>query len=200
MGSISSISLGGATFRVFGSVSGADAYLAASVIHADAWDALATAAKQRAVISATRILNRVPWAGSRSVPTQPLAFPRSGLTVDGVDIADTVVPDQICEATYEIAALLAGGTTSIETSATTATGVKRVRERVEGAIDTETEWFSPGGSAAGTGGGTRFPEPIQSLIAPFLGGPGGGGSEVYGADSCSTIEGASYGFGYGGLP
>lgn len=81
-----------------------DAY-AESSLTAATWIAEADAElKKAAIISASRQLTTaVYWKGKRATDTQALAFPRSELVVDGVEIADDIVPNPVKDACCEMA-------------------------------------------------------------------------------------------------
>ena len=75
-------------------------------IDAAAWDTADPTQKDKALVTATRILNELSWAGYAASSNQVLAFPRicsffeplMGFTVEAVDI-----PRRIKEATCELA-------------------------------------------------------------------------------------------------
>jgi hypothetical protein len=73
-----------------------------------AWSSATTDDKGRAVISATRYLDELEWIGDRASSTQALGWPRSGITLDGVALSSTTIPEQVEQATFDLAnALLA---------------------------------------------------------------------------------------------
>jgi hypothetical protein len=89
----------------YASVADADAYFAARANAA--WAALATdAAKEAALRSACDYIEAVyggRWLGDRVSDTQALSWPRSGVCVDGVEIADDAIPAQLVRANMELA-------------------------------------------------------------------------------------------------
>ncbi len=198
------ITIQGTLVEIYGTDTGARAYLATSV-HGAAWAALAVIDQQRGLASATRILERQNWLGDPTQPidktqpqpvdTQPLQWPRSGIVDrNGTAIADTVIPLPLIDAAYEIALdLITAGSTIQTDKDGTDLKVETTKQRV-GPIQTERtiERFEAAGSSRG-----RFPLIVQELLAPFIGGAGFGGT-AFGADQCSTIEGSDLGFsGYG---
>ncbi len=145
----------GQEYDTYATVQQADEYLAASVT-ADSWRAITDAdVKARYLVSATRLLDTQPWAGSKTDPDQPLAWPRSNTGVDGVE--DDVVPADIVNASIELAAALVDNV-DIATQQSTAQGIQSLRA----------------GSAAITffrganGVPARFPNNIMELIRKYL--------------------------------
>ena len=49
------------------------------------------------------------WKGSQTTETQALAWPRTGVVVDQIELADDALPVQLVRATCEVARLLAAG-------------------------------------------------------------------------------------------
>ena len=78
--------------------------------------------KNRALISATRWIDGLSFYGDRCTTTQALKWPREDYTVDGIDLACTLIPDAIKTATYELARALANDTDAI-TGTTGTTGI-----------------------------------------------------------------------------
>jgi len=88
-------------------VTEADAYLA-NRLAATEWAAAITADKERALITATGILDDLSWVGSVISDSQSLAFPRIGSYFDpalGCDVLlpDGAVPERVQKATFELA-------------------------------------------------------------------------------------------------
>lgn len=84
---------------VYGSIEKADNYFA-SVLHGQKWEYLDRSLKAKALVSATKLIEQLNFAGTPTVPSQPLSFPRG---------TDTLVPVAIEEATYELALALLKG-------------------------------------------------------------------------------------------
>jgi len=90
----------------FASAAEGDAYHE-SVIYAAAWDAADTAAKEQALVMATRLLDRkTTWKGTRVKSTQALAWPREDVECDDFEIPSNIVPVPVKDATAELARLL----------------------------------------------------------------------------------------------
>jgi len=209
----------GAAQIVYGTTAGADAYLKASSHGATTWNALDSAAKQRFLINAARILERQAWIGAptqtvnktnylaQPALTQPLQFPRTGLTdKNGVAVSSSTEPLQVTEASYELALSLAQSDATVLTQAVQGSNVKehRLLQRVEGAVqvDESTSYFAANSTTGGSG--TRFPTIVQELIGFWLAGTGGdtalSEAEIGAIDGCSSFEGADLGFFDLGLP
>jgi hypothetical protein len=107
----------------------ATAYFA-DAIHAAAWSAADSTTKDQALVTATRTLDRSAWAGTKTLNTQPLEWPRSGASDrDGNTLADDDIPTEIREGTYEMAIVLVqnsgaqAGSPSVRTISTGKTSV-----------------------------------------------------------------------------
>ena len=94
--------LKGPTANSYCELSFATAY-AANQAWADTWAALSQDKQEVALISATKWLETLPWAGSRCTATQALSWPRSGATCDGVTSDCAGIPYKILQAEVELA-------------------------------------------------------------------------------------------------
>lgn len=179
--------LDGVAYDVYADIATADEYLNASPDYAT-WDALTDPVKGRYLITATRILERQRWQGSKTDDDQLLAWPRSGLTYpDGTAVDENGIPQQIVDACCEIALSLALGT-DVQGTATTARTEKRLK-----AGSVEVEYFR-----GAEGAGYRFPLPIHELIGYWLAGAAltltGTGSGMDGESAFGTGYGVTRGF------
>lgn len=141
-------------------VSRADAttYFADSLRSAS-WVALADTTKDQALVTATRMLDRQLWAGTKTSDSQELEWPRTGVTDAYGNVVDPdTVPQSIIDACCELALSLALNPSG-ETNANAGSNIKRV----SAAKGTDIEFFRP--TTAG-----RFPTIVQELIRGFLGG------------------------------
>lgn len=118
--------LAGATANSYVTLAAADTYFE-TVPDSSTWTDKTTDAKNRALISATRWIDALSFYGNRCSTTQALRWPRTDYTVDGVDLACTVIPDGIKVATYELARALANDTSAI----TGSTGTTGIYDQVE---------------------------------------------------------------------
>lgn len=162
------VSLGGNEYEVFADLATADTYLAAEP-HADLWREGDAEANGRADVSATRILNRMRWPGTKADADQALAWPRSGTALADVD--EFTIPQPIIDASIELANAIRNGYDA-SNQASTASGVRRQK-----AGSVEIEYF-----ASVSIDGYRLPLPVMELIGPYLGGEGSlaGGAIVSG--------------------
>ena len=69
--------------------------------------------KKRALISATRWIDTLVYYGDRCDDDQALKFPRTNYQVDGVELACTLIPQNIKYAQFELAFALANDTDAI---------------------------------------------------------------------------------------
>ena len=153
------ITIGSSDYESYSSVAQADDYFNASTDFAT-WDGYSTDEKARALVSATRLIDRQTWAGSENTDiVTDLAFPRTGLTYcDGTAVDETTIPPEIVEACQILALYLATGT-DIQTSNTGGQVVKRLK-----ADTVEIEYQSVDLDDA-----TRFPLPVMELVKCFMG-------------------------------
>lgn len=77
-------------------------------LHTEAWDAITDdAVKSASLIQATKIIDRENrFKGSRLSTTQKLAFPRSDIYIDGIEVDYLTVPQDIIDAVCEYAIYL----------------------------------------------------------------------------------------------
>lgn len=113
--------VGGAAANSYVTLAAADIYFE-TVPDSSTWTNKTTDAKNRALISATRWIDALSFYGDRCSETQALKWPRDNYTVDGIDLACTLIPDGIKTATYELARALANDTSAI-TGTTGTTGI-----------------------------------------------------------------------------
>jgi len=137
------------------SVAAADAYHAARANAA--WAALATEAKEAALIRATDYLGGTygqRWKGYRVSAEQTLDWPRYDVAVNGYLVASDAVPAAVANACAELALRASSGPLTVD--------VGRMKSRVKvGPIETE---YVSGGSAQ-----TRFTA-VDAMLAGYLGG------------------------------
>jgi len=92
------------TMPYYGTIDGGDEYFG-NILDCDGWLEAAIMRKGKALVMSTQIIDRFNYAGSKYVPSQEKAFPRSVATI----------PDNIIYACYEISnALLEGKDPAIE--------------------------------------------------------------------------------------
>jgi hypothetical protein len=90
-------------FFVYATDLAATDYLLGDISRDPVWGSLSADEKKRALISATRYLDRLPWAGAKTVSSQINAFPRTGIVdADGQEASGT--PQEIVDACCILAA------------------------------------------------------------------------------------------------
>lgn len=159
------------------SLADADTYYVLST-QFDAWDALTDDQKERSLATATRMIDRQSWAGTKTSQAQDLQWPRTGvLYANGDEVDPDEVPAQIIEAEI-LLALMIFQNPAIESQTNTAGNIKHL---VAGTA--EVEYFRPTR-------GTRFPTSVQELIGQWLTSfvtASSGGGAAYGTDQCSNF-------------
>jgi len=118
--------LSGASSNSYVTLAAADAYFETTP-ESSTWTDKTEDQKNRALISATRWIDALSFYGARCTDTQALKWPREEYTVDGIDLACTLIPDGIKTATYELARALANDTDAI----TGTTGTSGIYDAVE---------------------------------------------------------------------
>lgn len=156
-------------YNTYGDLASAKLYLQAAIgAGPKAWNALAAVGtltaddvKGQYLVQAFRMLDVLAWSGSKTSSSQPMAWPRTGVTdIDGNPVAVDAVPKAIENAMYELAAQLAGDPT-IATAVQSGSNVHRVEAKGVG-----VQFFRPTNIP---GVSPTFPVPVQRLIGPFLG-------------------------------
>ena len=104
--------LGGVSANSYVTLATADAYFE-TVPDSSTWTSKTTDQKNRSLISATRWIDALTFYGDRCAETQALKWPRNNYTVDGIDLACTLIPEGIKVATYELARAFANDTDAI---------------------------------------------------------------------------------------
>lgn len=157
------------------SVADASEYFALAV-HGAAWVSADTSVREAALVSATRMLDRQRWSGSKASPSQALQWPRSGLTDrDGNTLSDATVPQEVVDATCELALSLIDNP-DLQNSDNSGSNIKRVK-----ADTVEVEYIR--GKT-----GSRFSVLITELIGLWLAGSSYNGPFISGADNESGLS------------
>ena len=118
--------VGGASANSYVTLATANTYFE-TVPNSSTWTDKTDDQKNRALISATRWIDALNFYGDRCDETQALKWPRDNYTVDGIDLACTLIPEGIKTATYELARALANDTDAI----TGNTGTTGIYDQVE---------------------------------------------------------------------
>lgn len=177
------VTISAVNYTVYGEHTGAGSlteYAGGSLAYASSFAAATSDNQKRALVEATRVLDRLPWTGTKTVAGQALAWPRTGVTLaDGTAVDPNTIPQPIIDAAYELA--LAGlADSSLFTSTTTAKQTKRLNAK-----GVEVEYFGPRE-------GGRLPGRVAELLAPYLAGTSssglGAGSYAAGVDGESAFD------------
>lgn len=156
-----------------------DDYLDDSLRGGLTWEATDPDTKARAAITATRLIDRLTYEGTKTSAVQDLEFPRDGLTDKyGDALPDATTPEEVLDAHAELTLELVLDS-ELEARISTAEGqtFKRVK-----AGSVELENFLPGAFVSIT----RFPSRIQNLLAPFVAGADVALSENIGDSSAAS--------------
>lgn len=167
------------TANSYATVAEADTYLDDS-IRGESWSFLDEDSKRRALLTATKLMDRRIWDGEVADESQALAFPRTGLA----DYGSTQFPNPIVEGCIELAF-------ELTLDASIAEGAKDNNTKRLKAGATEVEYFRPGGSR-GVGSVKRFPDSVEEIISPLLGASRRAG-ESYGTSETSHFDNDPYG-------
>jgi hypothetical protein len=167
---------------VYADVEMADAYLNAAV-HGQSWFALDDDTKGRALVSATRTLDRQSWKGDLADPVTPQALDWPRINTGIVGVVGTAIPEDIVDASIELALSLSQGS-SVQTETNVAQKISSLK-----AGSVSISYF--GGAEVTTT--QRFPTIIDELLAPYL---LSGGSSL-GANNFGSTQGVGSGMAYG---
>lgn len=171
----------GLEYDTYATVAQADDYLNASVT-ATGWQALTSEDdKARYLVTATRTLDRQRWRGTKTDPAQPLEWPRTGTGVTGVE--DDVVPQDIINASIELAAALVDDTASV-----TSQNNEQTIQSLKAGSAAITYFRGAGGEP------TRFPFNIMELIGDYLAGTAGAVGVIASGTDGETVTSKDYGY------
>ena len=180
---MATVIISGTSYDVYADESTASTYLTAR-IGADDWFSASSTDRKKALVSATRMLDRQQWQGTKTVDSQPLEFPRDGLTdCDGTSLSDNTTPQGVVDGSIELAYQLILDST-VQDSAGTGSNVKQLK-----AGSAEVTFFKPT-IGASSSANTRFPTTVQDLVKCFLNGSGRSsavGGLASGTDATSTF-------------
>lgn len=113
--------------------------------------------KGRALVSATRMLDLQSWVGAKTSPSQPMEWPRDGVTDrDGVAVANTVIPADIQAACCELALALLLDPSLQESTSGSSSNTKKLEAK-----GVSIEYFGPVQ-------GSRFPTAAYERFAFYL--------------------------------
>lgn len=172
----------GTSGNSYATIAEADTYLDDST-RALAWETTDDDTKARALITATRLLEKQCWQGTKTNPAQTLHWPATGAFYeDGSAVDPNTIPPEIVAGTIELAFELTQNV-ELEGSDSTASNIKSVK-----AGSAQVEFWRVGG-AFGLAGTGRFPPVVQEYVGELMCGAGGvGGSEAFGTGSQSQFD------------
>lgn len=148
------ITIGSTPVSVYADVGEADAYLEGA-FHASNWLTATTLQKQQALITATRLLDRQRWKGSKEDEAQDLEWPRTGTGVSWVE--DDTIPEKVEQAGIELALALIDGST-VQGDANTAQKIQSLK-----AGSVALTYFR-----GAEGEPKRFPQIVHELLVDLL--------------------------------
>lgn len=160
-----SVTIGSDTYNIYGSLAGANTYLAAR-IGSEAWTAATETTKEQGLVSGTRLIQT--WLASR------------GYTVDPASAVDI----EIEQANYELAFALVADP-SVITASTSAVNTRRLK-----AGSAEIEYFRPG---QGGRFPTLVQALLNAWLTEQGGAPGFGLPYASGTCETSSLTGDDYG-------
>ena len=161
----------------YGSRAEANTYFDDSLRKAE-WAAFSDDTKDQGLIEATRVFERQAWAGEKEVPSQTLAFPRTGLLdKDGNSLTGAETLAIVSEAQFEYALVLINDIDALNVRDATGSNVKQV-----GAGSAKIIFFK-------STKGSRFPLTVTDLIGDFF---GGSGSTVIGGFVSGNCDSSSF--------
>lgn len=190
--SLTTITVSGVTYDVYGSVNELVAYAAASILPSGVTFTTDFTRQQQLIVTGTRLFERTSWRGTKTSSSQALQWPRDGINDRDGNSIDGTTPDDIFNGFFELAILLDNDPDNqILTSEQNAGNGNKKKERelnrVEGAVtqETETEYFIP---LVGTRTGAhRLPLAVYEFVKPWL-----ASSQVVTGISSGTDETSSF--------
>ena len=136
----------------------ADAYFA-DRFNSDGWTNATVEDKDLVLILATKMIDSKKYQGSRTDSTQSLAFPRYYLYIDGIELDTATVPQNVLDATCELAIYYLDNP-SVTSSSPTASTSEYSSVKV-GSIEVEY----PDAGSANVDSVDEFPVIVDSLLA-----------------------------------
>ncbi|MBI4774217.1 MAG: hypothetical protein HY788_08560 [Deltaproteobacteria bacterium] len=140
---------GGTSANSYISVEEADDYFAMRV-HTDAWANAAIGGKQKALMDATRRLDRIEYTGDKTSGGQALEWPRTGATLRDETIDHDEIPVRMLDAVCELALAV-------------------LNSNIDPCMPESVQSFSVGGVSVALSGppSSTFPPEVDRLIAPL---------------------------------
>lgn len=158
---MATITIDGTDFDTYVDLDAANTYLKGQISAASWLAETDEDQKARAIVSATRFIDRQRWQGTKTDSAQAHAFPRQGLTYadSGDAVASDSVPQEVLDATCELASALLDGS-EVQTNTQPNSNLTQSLKAGSVAIS-----YFRGDDQAG-----RFPQIIQELLGFWLAG------------------------------
>lgn len=154
-----------------------------------AWMALSDSDATKTLVASARYLNLLPWQGTfigtLTLPTD-LVWPRSGVSVDGVEVSSASTPTDVKNAQFEMAVIVSAKP-AVVSQLDQGSNIKRAA----GGGGVEVEFFTPTSAALGTA--LKIPYIVSQLIAKYLAMPSQSDTGGFGSagSSCSSFATAN---------
>lgn len=177
------------TKNVIGTLDGATLYLEADPNLEPSWSAAALVPNRQAscLVLATRYFGMVKWKGTKTNVSQPLPWPRDGVTDgDGVAVTDGTTPTAIEEGAYLLAGLLNINPAVMGGGGAATQGA--VREVSDGKGVTASFFYSGKAVEATRSARAAFPRDVLDTIRGYLGKSRAVAAEAFGTDGESAFD------------
>lgn len=171
-------------YFVYADVEDGDLYMAAAIQGTD-WLAATADTKARALVTATRLMDRQNWLGKQVDPAQSLQWPRSNTGIANYD--GTSIPLPLQYACIELALMLIDGS-DVQNNQSMAERNRSIRAGSVEIVNFRTP---------GTEVNTRFPQIVQELLGPYLASIFSPGAKVTGTDRETQFHRHDFGFNKG---
>lgn len=127
---------------------------------ADSWSTATSTTKSKALLMATRLLDRMDWQGTRNAAPPALAWPRTGVVLaDGSAVDSTTIPLDVSRGCVELAmSLIADADSVADSNQGTSSNVKVVQ-----AGPARVEFWRPVD-------GQRLPQAVFDFVSQYLNG------------------------------
>lgn len=175
---LNTVFIGSSEYEVYADLATADDYLEAESWATDWRSETDDDVKGRALVTATRTLDKLSWPGSKTDEDQSLEWPRDDTGVSTDFVEDGVIPQRIIDAACVLAGLILSGVDITDKPNTQSGAVKMQR-----AGSVAIQYFKDADDR-----GTRLPLSAWELISPLLGGTSGSGIYASGTDEDSRFD------------
>ena len=178
---MATVDIGGNTYEVYGDVAAAEDYMVAR-LGSEAWMCASANDRAKALVSATRMLERTSWQGDPTgVLGQVLAWPRTGLLdKEGDALDDQTVPQEVVDASFELALKLLEDAELQDQVSAESSNIKRLK-----AGSAEIEYFRQVE-------GTKLPTVVSQLVGCWTDSSTRTVGRAYGTDRCSSFDGTDW--------